>query len=174
MSCAAGLDFAYPEATKLGGMVSGPPQQGAGTSESPSGWLIAVERWEPPSSPAAPAAGDAAAAKTSGSAQPAEGGANAAGEDAEEASVGSSGQAGTVGSDGQVVRQLVWGGCAGLVLRGAVSIEPLIAQACPPTPQPSPVSHRYAFSHLLPPLKTPLTHACSSDSGMHAAVAWQL
>ena len=36
---------------------------------------------------------------------------------------------GQAGSDGQVVRQLVWGGCAAVVLRGAVSIEPLIAQA---------------------------------------------
>ena len=40
----AGLDFAYPEAAKIGGLVSGPPQQGAGTAESPSGWVIAVER----------------------------------------------------------------------------------------------------------------------------------
>ncbi len=40
----AGLDFAYPDAAKIGGLVSGPPQQGAGTAESPSGWVIAVER----------------------------------------------------------------------------------------------------------------------------------
>ena len=43
----AGLDFAYPEAAKIGGLVSGPSQQGAGTAESPSGWVIAVERCVP-------------------------------------------------------------------------------------------------------------------------------
>lgn len=40
----AGLDFAYPEASKIGGLISGPPEQGQGTAESPSGWVIAVER----------------------------------------------------------------------------------------------------------------------------------
>lgn len=46
-SILAGLDFAYPEASKIGGLISGPPQQGAGTAESPSGWVIAVERCTP-------------------------------------------------------------------------------------------------------------------------------
>jgi hypothetical protein len=106
-------------------MVSGPPQQGAGTSESPSGWLIAVERWEP-TSPAAPAADVAGAGERPAAAK------GAAAEAGEAAEASDSGEAGSAGSsDGQVVRQLVWGGCAGLVLRGAVSIQPLIAQALP-------------------------------------------
>jgi small ligand-binding sensory domain FIST len=84
---AQGLDFAYPEATKIGGLVSGPPQQGAGTRESPSGWLIAAETWQRPK----------------GSSESAE---------------------------GQVQRQMIWGGCVGLVLWGRIRMEPLIAQAC--------------------------------------------
>lgn len=139
----AGLDFAYPDAAKIGGMVSGPPQQGAGTSDSPSGWLIAVERWVPPPAPLP--------AGTSTNAQQEEAQASApvaAGERTMEASTSGggseagagSGQAGSgqAGSDGQVVRQLVWGGCAAVVLRGAVSIEPLIAQVARMLPDLAP------------------------------------
>lgn len=90
-----GLDFAYPEAAKIGGLISGPPQRGEGTKESPSGWLIVIETWSPPDE--VPFEGDPADSPK---------------------------------RNGRVDRQMVWGGCAGLVLKGRVKMEPLIAQVC--------------------------------------------
>lgn len=58
-------------------------------------------------------------------------GAGAEGETVEgDAPASSSSGVGGSGEDvsGRVVRQLIWGGCAGVVLRGSVCIEPLIAQ----------------------------------------------
>ncbi|KAK9902118.1 hypothetical protein WJX75_004921 [Coccomyxa subellipsoidea] len=102
----AGLDFAYPEAAKIGGLISGPPQRGDGTKESPSGWLIVLETWSPPSAVSndvSGAPGDA-----------------------------SEGDPGGAPQNGRVDRQMVWGGCVGLVLKGRVKMEPLIAQGCRP------------------------------------------
>ncbi len=92
------MDFAYPEAAKIGGLISGPPQRGEGTKESPSGWLIVLETWSPPDDVSS------APAEVSES-NPADAPRN-----------------------GRVDRQMVWGGCVGLVLKGRVKIEPLIAQ----------------------------------------------
>lgn len=93
-----GLDFAYPEAAKIGGLISGPPQRGEGTKESPSGWLIVLETWSPPD--------DVSSAL---------------------ADVSESNPA-DAPRNGRVDRQMVWGGCVGLVLKGRVRMEPLIAQ----------------------------------------------
>ncbi|EIE18487.1 hypothetical protein COCSUDRAFT_68226 [Coccomyxa subellipsoidea C-169] len=105
----AGLDFAYPEAAKLGGLISGPPQRGAGTQESPSGWLIVLETWTPPSDISSPASDLSGAAGDVSEGDPADASRN-----------------------GRVDRQMVWGGCVGLVLKGRVRMEPLIAQGCRP------------------------------------------
>lgn len=101
----AGLDFAYPEAAKIGGLISGPPQRGDGTKESPSGWLIVLETWSPPSAVSNDVSG-------------------APGDVSEGDPVGAP-------QNGRVDRQMVWGGCVGLVLKGRVKMEPLIAQVPP-------------------------------------------
>ncbi len=92
------MDFAYPEAAKIGGLISGPPQRGEGTKESPSGWLIVMETWSPP-------------------------------DDISSASDGvSESNPADSPRNGRVDRQMVWGGCVGLIVKGRVKIEPLIAQ----------------------------------------------
>ena len=98
MTLGTGLDFAYPEAAKIGGLISGPPQRGEGTNESPSGWLIVMETWSPPDD------------------------VSTASNDVSESNPADSPR------NGRVDRQMVWGGCVGLVVKGRVKIEPLIAQ----------------------------------------------
>ena len=159
-------------------MVSGPPQRGAGTAESPVGWLIAVERLDPTSSSdagsvdtytdAPPLTDTPIEAETAEdlfkgidallqqkfadyqSQQAASAGAPGdlppeseladdeewvevvAGDPPASSEGTSGGGGGNAGGgedvNGRVVRQLIWGGCAGVVLRGSVRIEPLIAQ----------------------------------------------
>lgn len=89
----------------MGGLISGPPQRGAGTQESPSGWLIVLETWTPPSDISSPASDIDGAAGDVSEGDPADASRN-----------------------GRVDRQMVWGGCVGLVLKGRVRMEPLIAQ----------------------------------------------